>query len=213
MKKLILTLVLMLAMQVQASEVPNLSADEALTKLKQGNEHFVQMHLKHPNVSKQRRVDLTKGQHPFVAVLSCSDSRVPTEIIFDQGLGDIFVIRNAGNVLDEHVIGSIEYAVHHLGVNLVVVMGHETCGAVAATMQGGKESPDIETLKKSIEPAVCLCEKSNACTPENVTKTHAQLNVEALLKNEELGEYVEKHHLKIVPAYYHLNTGFVEYLN
>lgn len=214
MKKIFLMLFVMcFAMSVNASEVANLSADEAMAKLKVGNEHFVKMRLKHPDESIHRRDELTKGQHPFVVVLSCSDSRVPTEIIFDQGLGDIFVIRNAGNVLDEHVIGSIEYAVRHLGVNLVVVMGHEACGAVAATIQGGKDCPEIDSLKKAIEPSICLCKKENNCSAENVTKTHARLDVENIMKNEHLNEYIKEHHMKIVPAYYHLDTGVVEYLD
>ena len=133
--KVILTLAIMLfANGAFANEVKNLSADEALLKLKQGNNHFVHVHMKHPDETKHRREELVKGQHPFVAILSCSDSRVPSEIIFDQGLGDIFSIRNAGNVLDEHIIGSIEYAVYHLGIKLVVVMGHQECGAVNAAI-------------------------------------------------------------------------------
>lgn len=214
MKKIILTLaVLLIATQVWANEVSNLSSSEALQKLKQGNDRFVSMKLKHPDESVERRIEMVKGQHPFVAVLSCSDSRVPTEIVFDQGLGDIFVIRNAGNVLDEHILGSIEYAVEHLGINLVVVMGHESCGAVGAAMATGKETHAIESLKKAIEPAVCKCKKEHKYTYENVIKTHAELDVENILKDKELCEYVEKHHVKIVPAYYHLNTGVVEFLN
>ena len=214
MKKIFLTLVLVLiAGSVQANEVQNLSADEALLKLKQGNEHFVKVHMKHPDATKLRREELVKGQHPFVAVLSCSDSRVPSEIIFDQGLGDIFVIRNAGNVLDEHIIGSIEYAVLHLGIKLVVVMGHQECGAVKAAMTDTKETKYIETLKKSIAPAVCLCKNSKDYSYENVVKTHAILEIEDLLKEDSyLSEYIKEHDVKIIPAYYHLDTGKVEFL-
>lgn len=214
MKKIILTLVIMLfATNVWASDASNLSADDALLKLKQGNERFVKFKMKHPDEYKARRTELVKAQHPFVAILSCSDSRVPTEIIFDQGLGDIFVIRNAGNVLDEHVLGSIEYAVEHVGVNLVVVLGHQSCGAVAAAMSGGKESPAIESLVKSIEPACDLCKKENKYSSENVIKTHAKLDVEDILNDEELNEFMQKHNVKIVPAYYDLSTGKVEFLN
>lgn len=213
MKKIILTIAMMLfATQVWASEVQNISADEALTKLKQGNELYVQMHLKHPDVSKARRDELVKGQHPFVAILSCSDSRVPTEIIFDQGLGDIFSIRNAGNVLDKHVVGSIEYAVHHLGINLVVILGHESCGAVGAAMQGGKESPEIQSLLNSIEPACTKCKKQGKYTYENVIKTHANMEVERLLKDKHLSKMVEERGVKIIPAYYNIHTGKVEFV-
>ena len=97
---------------------------------------------------------MLKGQRPFVIVLSCSDSRVPPELIFDQGLGDIFEIRNAGNVLNPHVIGSIEYAVMHCGVKLIVIMGHQDCGAINATLSGVSETKYIQALEDSIKPAV-----------------------------------------------------------
>jgi carbonic anhydrase len=214
-KNVILTLVIMLFANIaMANEQPNLSADEALLKLKQGNEHFVHVHMKHPDETKHRREEMIKGQHPFVAILSCSDSRVPSEIIFDQGLGDIFVIRNAGNVLDDHIIGSIEYAVLHLGIKLVVIMGHQECGAVKAAMSDTKETKYIESLKKSIEPAVCKCKKCEKTSIDDVSKTHAKLDVEELLQEDcELCEYMKSHKVKVIPAYYHLDTGVVEFLN
>lgn len=215
MKKIILMLVFIFVSQIcYANEVSNISADEALLKLKQGNEHFVKMRLKHPDETKKRREELLKGQHPFVAILSCSDSRVPSEIIFDQGLGDIFVIRNAGNVLDEHIEGSIEYAVMHLGIKLVVIMGHQDCGAVKATISGGKETPCIESLKKAIKPAFEKCKKENNISVENVVKTNAKMDVVELLeKDTYLNDYIQEHGVKVVPAYYHLDTGVVEFLN
>lgn len=213
MKKFILTLALMfLTNAAIAQDAPNLSADAALQKLKQGNKRFVQDHMKHPDEYKLKRKELIAGQHPFAAILSCSDSRVPTEIIFDQGLGDLFVIRNAGNVLDEHILGSIEYAVEHLGVNLVVVMGHESCGAVGAAMKASKESPCIESIKEAIEPAINKCKKENNCTYENVIKAHAKLNIEDILKDKELCEFANKHDVKFIPAYYSITTGKVEFL-
>lgn len=213
MKKIIITLILLLiASRVSAQDKPNLCADDALKKLKEGNKRFAQYHMKHPDEYKLRRKELVKGQHPFAAILSCSDSRVPTEIIFDQGLGDLFVIRNAGNVLDEHILGSIEYAVEHLGVNLVVVMGHEACGAVGAAMKTGKESPCLESIKEAIEPAVEHCKKENKLTTENVAKEHVKLDIEDVLKDKELCEYIQLHNVKIVPAYYSITTGKVEFL-
>lgn len=215
MKKIILTLAVMFfATAVFANEVSNLSADEALSKLKQGNERFVQMHLKHPDATKTRRTELTKGQHPFAIVITCSDSRVPAEIVFDQGLGDIFVIRNAGNVLDEHVIGSIEYAVEHLGANLIVIMGHESCGAVAATMQNAKGSEFIESIEKSIRPAIVQAKMEENVTPENVTKDNAKLGVINILnQSEDIQKAVKEHGVKVMAAYYHLDSGKVEFLN
>lgn len=213
MKKIIFALAIILcSSKAMASEVGNLPAEAALQKLKQGNDRFVEFKLKHPNQTKARRDEIIKSQHPFVAILSCSDSRVPTEIIFDQGLGDIFVIRNAGNVLDEHVLGSVEYAVHHLGVNLVVVLGHQSCGAVGAAMKDGKETPAIESIKKSIEPAICACKKENQYSYDNVIMTNAKLNADIISKDKELCEYAKIHGVKIIPAYYNLETGKVEFL-
>lgn len=214
MKKIILMLVLVFFTGTAfANEIGNLPADSALQKLKFGNERYAKMMLKHPNTSKERREQLTSFQHPFVIILSCSDSRVPTELIFDQGIGDIFVIRNAGNVFDEHVLGSIEYAVEHLGVNLIVVMGHESCGAVAASMSTNKATPAIESIKKAIEPAICECKQDNKLTPEDVSKVHAKQVVEAISEDESLSADIKRRGIKIVPAYYNLSTGKVDFLN
>lgn len=213
MKKFILTLAIMfMATQAWAIDPPALPADIALHKLKEGNERFADYQMAHPNEQKSRRVKLLTAQHPFAIILSCSDSRVPPELIFDQGLGDLFVIRNAGNVIDEHVLGSIEYAVHHLGVNLVVVMGHEFCGAVGAAMKDDKESQYIESIKASIEPAVVKCKKNNTYTYETVIKTNAQLAVDSIMQDKILSEHAQKHDFKIVPAYYDMGTGRVEFL-
>lgn len=214
MKKIILLLALALSINTGlANPTENISADEALLKLKKGNEHFTKMHLQHPDTSKKRRTELLGGQHPFVAILSCSDSRVPPELIFDQGLGDIFEIRNAGNVLDEHIIGSIEYAIMHLGVKLVVIMGHQDCGAIKASLADGVETPYIETLKNSIKPSIDQCRKEGNLTADNVVKTHAKNDIKNLLEQDkELSQYIKKHDVKIIPAYYHLDTGVVEFL-
>lgn len=213
MKKIILTLVMMLfATQVYANTVPNVPAEIALHKLKEGNDRFTSYQMKHPNLQKARREKLIIGQHPFAVILTCSDSRVPPELLFDQGLGDLFVIRNAGNVLDEHVLGSIEYAVHHLGVNLVVVMGHESCGAVGAAMKEDKTSEAIESIIKSIKPAIEQSKEDKAYSYENVIKTNAKLGVKNIWEDQELSEYAKKHDLKIIPAYYNIGTGKVDFL-
>lgn len=213
MKKLFITLVVMLfSANVWAMETPNLPAEIALNKLKDGNCRFAEYQMKHPNLTKSRREKLIVAQHPFAIIVACSDSRVTPELIFDQGLGDIFVIRNAGNVLDEHVMGSIEYAVHHLGVNLVVVLGHESCGAVGAAMKENKELPDIESIKASIAPAVEQCKKNNTYSYENVIKTNAKLSVDKILENKDICEYAKKHEIKIIPAYYSISTGKVDFL-
>ena len=197
-----------------AHNIDNLSADEALKKLKQGNKRFVQLHQKHPDESGKRRKEMLKGQHPFVIILSCSDSRVPPELIFDQGLGDIFEIRNAGNVLNPHVIGSIEYAVMHCGVKLIVIMGHQDCGAINATLSGVSETKYIKALEDSIQPAVekCILNKIEV-NSDNVVKAHVMQDIEELMEQDHaLVEYMKKHDVKIVPAYYHLDSGKVEFL-
>ena len=190
----------------------NLSADVALKKLKEGNAHFVSSKMVHPDESVSRRKELRTGQHPFVAILSCSDSRVPPEIIFDQGLGDIFEIRNAGNVLDDHVIGSIEYAVVHAGVKLVLVMGHEDCGAVKATLGHSHESIYIESLTKTIEPAARISKGEGAELINNTAINHAKMTVKKILESDPIiSEYVEKHGVKVIPAMYHLDSGKVDF--
>jgi carbonic anhydrase len=213
MKKIVLTLVMLLfSAQVWASTIPNVPTDIAFQMLKKGNYRFYSYTMKHPNQSKIRRDKLITGQHPFAIIVTCSDSRVAPELLFDQGLGDIFVIRNAGNVLDEHVMGSIEYGVEHLGINLVVVMGHESCGAVGAAMKEDKESPAIESIIESIKPAIDACKKDNSYSYENVIKEHARQAVDSILEDKGLSEYMKKHDVKVVPAFYCLQTGQVEFL-
>lgn len=197
-----------------AHNLDNLSAQEALEKLKKGNERFATLHQKHPDESKKRRKEMTKGQHPFVVILSCSDSRVPLELIFDQGLGDLFEVKNAGNVLDDHVIGSIEYAVMHCGVKLIVIMGHQDCGAIAATLSGVSETKYIKALEDSIQPAVEDCKKKGLeVNSDNVVRAHVMQDINELMEQDhDLVKYMKEHDVKIVPAYYHIDTGKVDFL-
>ncbi len=201
------------ALQAFSSESCGISAEEALQKLKSGNKRFVEMKLKHPDQSTKRRNELTQGQHPFATILSCSDSRVVDEILFDQGLGDLFVIRNAGNIIDDHVIGSVEYAIVHAGTKLVVVMGHENCGAVGATVCHAKESSYIESIEKAIEPAIKVSKGEGADFANDVSKNNAKLVVKTLYQNPIISKCVKEHDVKIIPAYYNLHTGKVEFLN
>lgn len=219
MKKILFSLGVMSAFlfnmnSVFAHNIDNLSAEEALKKLENGNARFVQLHQKHPDETKQRRKDMLKGQHPFVVILSCSDSRVPPELIFDQGLGDIFEIRNAGNVLNKHVIGSIEYAVMHCGVKLIVIMGHQDCGAIAATLSGVSETEYIKALEDSIQPAVEQCKANGKeVNSDNVVKAHVMQDIEELMSQDtDLVKYMKEHDVKILPAYYHLDSGKVDFL-
>ena len=196
------------------TNIDNLSAKDAIQKLKDGNKRFVKVKSQHPDESKERRNEMLKGQHPFVVILSCSDSRVPPELIFDQGLGDIFEIRNAGNVLNEHVIGSIEYAVMHCGVKLIVIMGHQDCGAIAATLSGVSETKYIKALEDSIKPAIDDCKKQGLeINSDNVVKAHVMQDIEELMAQDtELVKYMKEHDVKIVPAYYHLDSGKVDFM-
>lgn len=220
MRKLLFSLALIFSVFTTANatyahEIENISAQEALDKLIQGNKRFVKLHQKHPDESAKRRKEMMRGQHPFVIILSCSDSRVPPELIFDQGLGDIFEIRNAGNVLNDHVIGSIEYAVMHCGVKLIVIMGHQDCGAINATLSGVSETKYIQALEDSIQPAIEDCiSKGIEVNSDNVVKAHVMQDISELFeKDSELVQYMKKHDVKIVPAYYHLDTGKVDFLN
>ena len=221
MKKTICSLGILLALSFNTTavfashDIENLSAKQAIKKLKDGNKRFTKFKSKHPDESKARRKEMLNGQHPFVIILSCSDSRVPPELIFDQGIGDIFEIRNAGNVLDDHVIGSIEYAVFHCGVKLIVIMGHQDCGAIAATLSGISETKYIKSLEDSIQPAVENCKKQGLeVNSDNVVKAHVIQDINELLEQDsELVKYMKKHDVKIVPAYYHLDTGVVDFLD
>lgn len=111
------------------------ASQDIWANLVEGNQRYMRDHPKHPHQSLKRIKELNSGQHPFAVIVSCSDSRVPPELIFDQGLGDLFVIRTAGNVIGDFELGSIEYAVEHLGANLIVVLGHDGCGAVSAFIE------------------------------------------------------------------------------
>ena len=219
MKRVVILLILVLGYIFTsglgyAHEVENISAEEALEKLKQGNQRFVSLKPIHPDATQKRLKSMIDGQHPFVVILSCSDSRVPLELIFDQGFGDLFEVKNAGNVLNEHVIGSIEYAVMHCGVKLIVIMGHQDCGAIKATLSGVSETKYIKALEDSIQPAVEDCKNQGLeVNCDNVVKAHVIQDIEELLsKDTELVKYMKEHDVKIVPAYYHIDNGKVDFL-
>ncbi len=189
-------------------------ADEYLQKLMDGNKRFVEGKLSQKDYPTEIK-ELTKGQHPYAIILSCSDSRVPPEIIFDESIGKLFVIRVAGNVVDEVALGSIEYAAEHLHAKLLMILGHESCGAVKATIDGGEVTPNIEEIVKKISPAV---EKAKKHHSENEVlhcsiKENVYNQIEASLKNSKLlKELEEKGELKIVGAMYDLKTGKVNLL-
>lgn len=193
---------------------PKVSPTEALARLKAGNQRFVASKLQHPRQTAKRRTELATSQHPFAIVLGCADSRTPPELVFDQGLGDVFVVRVAGNVLNDETVGSIEYAVEHLGAQLIVVLGHERCGAIKAareTIAAKAEAPGhIQSLVKALAPAV---EATTGADAEITAKTNV-LNVAQALRDSApiLKEMVDKGAVSVVGAYYDLDGGTVEFL-
>jgi carbonic anhydrase len=194
--------------------VENLDAEAALRELIEGNDRYALDHVEHPHEGSQRRVDLSIAQHPFAIVLGCADSRVVPELIFDQGVGDLFVLRVAGNVADDAVIASIEFAVEHLGTRLVVVLGHERCGAVMAAIGHAFSEGKLNSLIKYIEPAVKAGQEANGdCVVSDTVKAHVNLMVKEIESTVPiLSHEVKNGNLKIVPAYYRLATGKVEFL-
>lgn len=188
-----------------------MTKDEVLTRLKEGNERFTADKKEGKLQDKTRREELTKGQSPYAIVLSCADSRVVPELAFDSGLGELFTVRVAGNVANSSSIASMEYAVAHLGSEVIVVMGHESCGAVTAAMNGGDNGYNLNHLLSHIAPAIAASSKD---APVNdVVKKNAQLTAEELkTRSTIIREAVESGKVKIVPAYYNLDSGKVDFL-
>ncbi len=194
-----------------AAPAPAISADTALARLREGNQRFVAGQLQHPAQTAARRQELTRGQHPFAVILTCADSRVSPEIIFDQGLGDLFVIRNAGNLSDDHVLGSIEYAVEHLHTPLVIVLGHSQCGAVAATVGGGEAHGHIRSVVASLQPAVAMAKKKPGDPVENAVRINARLTAAAIGQADPiLSPRTKAGQVRVLAARYDLTTGQVE---
>src|SRR6266704_6660668 len=219
------------------ADQPIVPPAEAISRLKEGNERYTIGNPQHPHESSEertqlatnsyenaslifpdmtkRREELAKSQHPFALVLACADSRVPPEIVFDQGLGDLFVLRVAGNVIDDHSLGSIEYAVDHLAVRLLVVLGHQRCGAVKAANDtiaaNGKAPGHIQSLVTAIEPAVEATVKDDL---EATVKANVKNVVQALRSSTPvLKAKIDAGELKVVGAYYSLDTGTVAFMD
>lgn len=184
--------------------------NEALIRLKEGNERFVQDKLDGKLQDSVRKNELTGGQSPYAIILSCADSRVVPELAFDTGLGEIFVVRVAGNVANPSSIASIEYAVAHLGTKLIVVMGHESCGAVAAAIAGGDNGPNLNHLLGFISPVVKANEGAEMPV---VVEENAKSSAKGLVENSSIiSDAVENHGVKIVSAYYNLTEGKVDFI-
>jgi carbonic anhydrase len=192
----------------------NFSPVEAEKILIEGNKRFVCGNLAFKNLSLDIRSELYNGQHPLAVVLTCSDSRVPPELIFDQGLGDVFVIRNAGNVVSSIELGTIEYALQILNVPLVVVLGHENCGAVKAAVDDGRGDSNIQSIIDNIIPSIKKVKLHNKnasnekiaslVEDENIKESAKKLLTSPIIKN-----LVDKNEVKLLTAKYHLKTGEV----
>ena len=191
-----------------------LSAADAWQRLKDGNQRYMAGTLAHPNQTRDRRTEVAKGQEPFAIILSCADSRVGPEVVFDQGLGDLFVVRVAGNIVDNVGLGSIEYAAEHLHTPLLVVLGHEKCGAVAAAVGGGHAPGHIHSIVKALEPAVASAKALGGDAVDNAVRANVQRVAKQLNQaGPILSELVKAGKLKVVGARYDLDTGLVELVN
>jgi carbonic anhydrase len=186
---------------------------QVLQKLIEGNKRFSSSKQSHPNQDRERRQELVKGQKPFAVIVGCSDSRIPPEIIFDQGLGDLFVIRVAGNVVDNVALGSIEYAVEHLGSQLIVVLGHSKCGAVTATVQGGAVHGHVESIVQAIKPAIDRAKELPGDLTDNTIKANARFVAGQIQSSGPiLSEMVRLARIAVVSAYYDVESGEVHIL-
>jgi len=189
------------------------TADSVLAELKAGNSRHVKHAYTHPHLSADRRTELAKGQEPHAVILACADSRVAPEIVFDKGLGDLFTVRVAGNIAGDAEIASMEYAVEHLHTPLIVVMGHQSCGAVKAAIDGGNAPGHLPTLILAIQPAVERARGETGDLATNAVRDNVERVVDRLRSSHPiLAEAVRAGKLRIVGAVYSLDSGAVTWL-
>jgi len=188
---------------------PSVGADAALAKLKEGNARFVSSKVSASKPTAARRAETAQSQRPFAIIVGCADSRVPPEMIFDQNIGDIFAARGAGNLINDHTLGSIEYGVEHLGVRLIVVLGHERCGAVEAALAGNTAPGHIQSLVRDIQPAVKAVKDKPGDQLHLAVVENARLMAEEIRTKGNFGEAAKD--VKIVSAVYDLDSGKVEF--
>jgi len=203
---------------MSSNAAPTISAEEALQRLKAGNERFIAGTTQFPTAKKEILSDLAKGQHPYATILSCSDSRVPPELVFDAGFGELFIIRVAGNVMAPEVAGSLQYAGHHLQTPLFLVLGHTNCGAIAAAvdtkLHGTRQHSRIQLLVDSILPG--LADLDPQLTSEETLARAVEANVRwsmrQILETPEGRERQSEGRLQLVGAVYEIETGRVRFL-
>jgi carbonic anhydrase len=192
----------------------SLSPDEVLRQLLDGNQRFISETPNHPHDSSKRRHSTAEAQHPIATILSCADSRVPAELLFDVGLGDVFNVRVAGNVINPEVIGSLEYAVELLNTPLLMILGHERCGAVTAAVKHQSVPGSIGSFVHDIEPAIALAhltdQDSEDMAIDKVVRTNVQYQMDQLIQRSSLiADRVDRGSLKIIGSRYDLDSGAV----
>ncbi len=188
-----------------------MTTDDVISRLKTGNDNFVLDKLDGKLQDSSRRNALTSGQEPYAIVLSCADSRVVPELAFDTGLGELFVVRVAGNIANSSSLASMEYAVAHCGSKVIVVLGHQSCGAVTAAVGGGDNGYNLNHLLSHITPAITAAGEGASIT--DVIKKNAELTaIELMTRSAIIRDGVENRGVKIVPAYYNLDSGKVDFL-
>jgi carbonic anhydrase len=208
----ILMVALALIADVRVQDKPPAAAD-VLAELKAGNEHHATKHYQHPHQTAARQRELTTTQHPHATILSCADSRVAPEIVFDQGLGDLFDVRVAGNIAGDAEIASIEYAADHLGVPVLVVLGHQRCGAVTAATEPGEAPGHLPVLIAAIRPAVEQARGMPGDTIDNAVRINVENVVRQLTGSQPvLAGLTAAGRLQVVGAVYSLDTGKIEWL-
>ncbi|HEY9876079.1 MAG TPA: carbonic anhydrase [Candidatus Obscuribacterales bacterium] len=187
----------------------DITPDEALRLLMDGNKRFTSGKRRNIHQDLAHMKEVAKSQKPFAAILSCADSRVPSEIIFDRGFGDLFVCRVAGNVVTSEETGSLEFGTLVLGAKVIMVMGHKRCGAVDATIKGAQVPGQIASLLDAIKPCLSKVDSKDKARLENTTKANVLMQVENLKASPVMAELIQAGKLKIVGAYYDLDTGRV----
>ena len=187
--------------------------EESIALLKEGNLRYSENKMIHPSQNLNRMLEVVQEQNPFAVILTCSDSRVVPEFIFDRGIGDLFVIRNAGNIVDPTVLGTIEYAIEHLHVPLVVVLGHSSCGAVTAAHKGDVCEGYLNSILKEIDPVIDRNSESEFAL-DNSIKNNINFCVEKIKTSQPvISRFAEEGKVRVVGAHYDLSNGEVEFID
>ena len=189
-----------------------MDAYQALEKLIAGNKRYVTERYAKPDIGYKKRLALTHGQQPFAVILGCADSRIPPEIIFDQGLGDLFVVRTAGQVVDTVVLGSLEYAVEHLAVRLLLILGHQDCGAVKAALAGAEAPSHLCSILQAIVPAVENAKSRTGELLPNAIKANIDFTIDKLKSaSPVLSKAITAKGLQIIGAIHNIQDGSVDF--